>query len=297
MQFWGVWSAPERPPEPEVVGSTPARHILTIGNVGYILGHLTGAITLLKHKLFAEFLGTFMLVFVGTGAMIVNDVTGGAISNAGIALAFGLTIMAMIYIFGNISGAHINPAVTIGFWVAGRFPLRLVPAYIVSQCAGALIASFLLRIIFPHHATLGTTIPAGSIPHSFILEVTLTIILMFVILNVSVATRNRKIIAAVAIGAIVGLESLFAGPISGASMNPARSLGPAIASLNTEALWNTPFCKEDIICPSRCQNFLYQRVFSTIGPETELYLGSSNRFGSLFYKGHSMPQFPITPNS
>ncbi len=188
-------------------------------------------------KLAAEFIGTFALVFAGTGAIVVNAVSGGAVSHVGIALTFGLVVLAMIYTIGDVSGAHLNPAVTVGFWMARRFPARSVPAYVASQCAGALMASGFLRLLFPQHQTLGATQPAGSIVQSFVLEGILTAMLMFVILNVSTGAKEKGITAGIAVGAVIGLEALFAGPICGASMNPARSLAPALVSGHWQNLW------------------------------------------------------------
>ena len=188
-------------------------------------------------KLFAEFLGTFALVFAGTGAIIINDVSHQAITHAGVALTFGLIVLAMIYTVGDISGAHLNPAVTLGFWAARRFPGRAVPGYLASQVAGALAASFLLRLLFPQHLTLGATLPAGSALQSFVLEVVLTFLLMLVILSVSTGAKEKGITAGIAVGAVIALEAMFAGPICGASMNPARSLAPALVSGHLEHLW------------------------------------------------------------
>ena len=157
--------------------------------------------------------------------------------SVGIALTFGLVVLAMIYTLGDISGAHLNPAVTVAFAVARRFPLREVLPYIVAQCAGALAASALLRGLFPASKLLGATLPAGSAAQSFVLEVCLTAILMFVILNVSTGAKEKGITAGIAIGAVIGLEALFAGPICGASMNPARSLGPAVVAGELTHLW------------------------------------------------------------
>ena len=189
------------------------------------------------NKLIAECFGTFCLVLAGTGAIIINDVSGGAITHVGVALTFGLIVMAMIHTVGDVSGAHLNPAVTLGFWTAKRFPGNQVLPYLGSQFAGALLASGLLRLLFPAHATLGATLPAGSTGQSFVLEAVLTLILMFVILSVSHGAKEKGLNAAGAIGAIVALEAMFAGPISGASMNPARSLGPALVSGHLEYLW------------------------------------------------------------
>ncbi len=187
-------------------------------------------------KIAAEMLGTFAIVFAGTGAIIINDETGGTISHVGVALTFGLIVLAMIYAVGEVSGAHLNPAVTVGFFVAGRFEGRSVVPYIVSQCIGAVIASSILRLMFPGSATLGATLPRGDPFQSFVLEIILTLLLMFVILSVSTGqgkghhgrSRSRR-------GDRV--EALFAGPISGASMNPARSLAPALVSMRLEDLW------------------------------------------------------------
>jgi len=185
----------------------------------------------------AEFIGTFALVFAGTGAIVVNDVSGGAVTHVGIALTFGLVVMAMIYTVGDISGAHLNPAVTTGFWLSGRFSGRQVVPYIATQCLGAFAASGTLRFLFPTHTTLGTTLPAGADMQSFVLELILTFLLMFVILNVSTGAKEKGITAGIAVGAVIALEAMFAGPISGASMNPARSLAPAVVSGRLEHLW------------------------------------------------------------
>jgi aquaporin Z len=188
-------------------------------------------------KLLAESLGTFGLVFAGTGAIVINDATGGGVTHVGVALTFGLIVLAMIYTFGDISGAHLNPAVTIGFWAARRMPGGAVLPYIASQIVGAVLASGLLRILFPENKLLGTTLPAGSDMQSFILEILLTFFLMLTILNVSTGAKEKGITAGIAVGSIIGLEALFAGPISGASMNPARSLAPALVSGHFEHLW------------------------------------------------------------
>lgn len=190
-----------------------------------------------KNKLIAEFIGTFALVFAGTGAIVINDVSGGGTTHVGIALTFGLVVLAMIYAVGDISGAHFNPAVTSAFWLSGRLPGGLVLPYIVSQCLGAFAASAVLRCLFPAHATLGSTVPTGTALQSFVLELILTFLLMFVILNVSAGAKEKGITAGIAVGAIIGLEAMFAGSICGASMNPARSLAPAIMSGHLEHLW------------------------------------------------------------
>ena len=191
----------------------------------------------MKRACFAEFLGTAALVFAGTGAIVINDVSGGAITHVGVAMTFGLIVLAMIYTLGDISGAHLNPAVTLAFWRARRFEGARVLPYIGSQLGGALVGSGLLRALFPTHATLGATLPAGPAAQSFILEIVLTALLMFVILNVSTGAKEKGLMAGVAIGSVIMLEAMFAGPICGASMNPARSLAPALVSGNLGAVW------------------------------------------------------------
>jgi aquaporin NIP len=185
----------------------------------------------------AELLGTFGLVFAGTGAIIIDQVTGGSITHVGVALTFGMIVLAMIYTFGDISGAHLNPAVTIGFWAARRLPGRDVPVYVAGQIIGALLASGVLRVLFPENKLLGATMPAGSDLQSFILEFILTFFLMLTILNVSTGSKEKGITAGIAVGSVIGLEAMFAGPICGASMNPARSLAPALVSGHLEHLW------------------------------------------------------------
>lgn len=185
----------------------------------------------------AEFLGTCGLVFAGTGAIIVNNASRGEVTHPGIALTFGLVVLAMIYTFGDVSGAHLNPAVTMAFAAARRFPWRDVPGYVLAQVAGALAASLLLSYLFPADRTLGATLPAGSAGQSFVLEVILTFFLMLVVLSVSTGAKEKGITAGIAIGAVIGLEAMFAGPICGASMNPARSLAPALVSGHLDSLW------------------------------------------------------------
>ena len=188
-------------------------------------------------RLIAEVFGTFALVFAGTGAIVINDSSGGAITHVGIALTFGLIVLSMIYALGDISGCHLNPAVTIGFFVAKRFEGKWLVPYIASQFAGAILASLMLKGIFPDHPSLGATLPAGSPLQSLILEFILTLILMVVILSVSSGSKEKGMMAGVAVGAVIALEAMFAGPISGASMNPARSLAPALISMRLEHLW------------------------------------------------------------
>jgi aquaporin Z len=192
---------------------------------------------MLSRRVGAEAFGTFCLVFAGTGAVIVNEATGGGVTHVGVALTFGLVVMAMVYALGKVSGCHVNPAVTLGLCAAGRCDRSLVLPYLGSQCAGAFLASGVLRILFPDSGTLGATIPAGSDLQSLILEVLLTLILMFVILSVSAGGGDEKHLGGIAIGGVIGLEALFAGPISGASMNPARSLAPAVVTMQFDHLW------------------------------------------------------------
>jgi aquaporin NIP len=185
----------------------------------------------------AELTGTFILVFCGTGAMVIDQQTGGAVSHVGVSITWGLAVMSLIYSFGNISGCHINPAVSIAFTIAGRFKAKLLPGYIVSQILGALLASLTLKFLFPSSPLLGATMPAGSEMQSFILELLLTFVLMLVIMNVAHGSKEQGRFAGLAIGAVVGMEAMFAGPICGASMNPARSIAPAIVSGHLEHLW------------------------------------------------------------
>lgn len=184
-----------------------------------------------------EAIGTFVLVFAGTGAIVVDSMSHGSVTHVGVALVFGLVVLALVAALGDVSGAHLNPAVSAAFAFSGRFAWRSVPAYVACQIAGAFAASVLLAALFPGHPTLGATIPAGSDLQSFVVEVVLTWILMLVILSVSDGARERGTSAALTIGAVVGLEALFAGPVSGASMNPARSLAPALVSGSTHGLW------------------------------------------------------------
>ena len=185
----------------------------------------------------AEYIGTFILVFTGTAAIVVNDVSGGAISHLGVSAVFGLVVTSVIYTIGTISGAHINPAVTLGFWYANRFPRKHVLPYLLSQSAGAVTASLVVALLFPRHETLGATLPSGPLLQSFVLEVILTFILMLTIINVATGSKEQGVMAGVAIGGVVALAAIMGGPVSGASMNPARSLGPALISGNIQTLW------------------------------------------------------------
>ncbi len=191
----------------------------------------------MHRKLLAEVFGTFTLVFAGTGAMVVNDQFGGVVSHVGIALTFGLVVLAMIYAIGEVSGAHINPAVTLGFAGAGRLRLGMVLPYVSSQLIGACLASSVLRWFFPSHMLLGATLPAVGHWQAFAFEFLLTLNLMFVILRVSTGAKEKGITAGIVVGSVIAAAALFAGPVTGASMNPARSLGPALVSGHFEHLW------------------------------------------------------------
>jgi aquaporin Z len=189
------------------------------------------------NKYIAELIGTFALVFCGTGAVVIDQQSNGAVTHVGIAITFGFIVMAMIYTLGDISGAHMNPAVTIAFTIAKRFRLKQVLPYLISQLTGAFLASLTLRFLFPTNETLGATLPAGSAMQSFVLEFLLTFFLMLVIINVATGSKEQGMFAGLAIGSTVLLEAMFAGPVCGASMNPARSIAPAIISGHTEHLW------------------------------------------------------------
>ncbi|MFT6815750.1 MAG: aquaporin NIP [Sphingobacteriales bacterium] len=188
-------------------------------------------------KCLAEFIGTFALVFCGTGAIIINDITNGAVTHPGIAITFGLIVLAMIYAYGEISGAHINPAVSLAFYVSGKFKGKNLFPYISSQLSGAIAASLVLSVLFPSHQNLGATLPFGEAWQSFIIEILLTFFLMTVIIHVATGSKETGVTAGIAIGSVVLLEAMFAGPITGASMNPARSIAPALVSGNIQHLW------------------------------------------------------------
>ena len=185
----------------------------------------------------SEFIGTFAMIFCGTGAMTINEITGGDVTHVGIGITWGLIVMAIIYAFGEISGAHFNPAVSIAFAYAKKFSWKEVPKYIFFQVAGAFTASLLLMWLFPKSELLGATIPTVDVWRAFVLELILTFFLMVVIINVSTGSKEVGMMAGIAIGSVVLLEALFAGPITNASMNPARSLAPNIVSGNIKGLW------------------------------------------------------------
>ena len=182
-------------------------------------------------KYIAEIIGTFSMIFCGCGAMVINDFTGGTITHPGVAITWGLIVMAMIYAFGDISGAHFNPAVTVGFAIAKKFSWNEVPKYIVAQFIGAIAASFVLLFLFPE-SDLGATLPTIEPLKVFIIELLLSFFLMVVIINVSTGSKEIGPIAGIAVGGVILLEAMFAGPLTKASMNPIRSLAPALASGN-----------------------------------------------------------------
>ena len=186
--------------------------------------------------LLAEAIGTFALVFAGCGAIMVDAKTG-APGHVGVAISFGLVIMVMIYAVGHISGAHFNPAVSFAFAVSRHFPWPRVALYWVAQLVGALAAALVLRESLGNIAHVGATLPSGSNGQAFLWEAVLTFFLMFVIMAVATDTRAVGEAAAIAIGGTVGLDAMFGGPITGASMNPARSLGPAIAASDYTSIW------------------------------------------------------------
>lgn len=177
------------------------------------------------------------MVFCGTGAMTINEITGGEVTHVGIAITWGLIVMAMIYAFAEISGAHFNPAVTIAFAYAKKFSWKQVPKYIIAQVLGALLASGILWFLFPASEFYGATIPTLDVWRAFVLELLLAFFLMLVIINVSTGSKEVGTMAGMAIGAVILLEALFAGPMTKASMNPARSIAPAIVSGHYEHLW------------------------------------------------------------
>ncbi len=185
----------------------------------------------LVRRVLAEGLAAFALVFAGCGAIVSDEVYGGALGAVGVALVFGLIIMVMVYATGHLSGAHINPAVTIAFTLTRHFPGREAAAYVAAQLAGALLAALALLAMWSDKpASLGATVPTIGLGSAFIYEAILTAFLMFVIMAVATDTRAVGAAAAIAIGGTVGLDALFGGAVTGASMNPARSFGPALAS-------------------------------------------------------------------
>lgn len=188
-------------------------------------------------KYVAEIIGTFILIFVGTGVIIVNQHTNGSIGHIGISITWGMVVTAMIYAFGNTSGAHLNPAVTLTFWMVKLFPGKDVIPYLMSQILGAFAATLALKFLFPAEVFLGETKPAGDPMRSFYLEIIISCVLMLVILFTSQGSKEVGILAGLAIGGTVLMLVIFAGPISGTSLNPTRSLTPAMVSGHLENLW------------------------------------------------------------
>lgn len=188
-------------------------------------------------RLIAESLGTFFLVLIGPGAVMVDAYSGGAVGHTGVALAFAFVVTTMVYALGHLSGAHINPAVTIGFWSARRFPSREVVPYVIAQALGAVTASLTLRATLGPIGHLGATLPALSLGAAFVIEALLSFALMFVIMAVATDERAADGFAGVAVGLTVGFCALTGGPLTGASMNPARSFGPALVGGVWTAHW------------------------------------------------------------
>lgn len=191
----------------------------------------------LARRFVAECFGTFVLVFAGTASIVVDHQTSGALGQVGIAMAWGLTVLALVSAIGDASGCHLNPAVTLGFCADGRFPPAEVAPYALAQCSGAILASAGIGLVFPGAVASTRTLPSGGAWQAFAMEVFVALYLMFTILRVSSGSKERGAMAGVAVGGVIAAEALFAGPVSGASMNPARSLGPAIVSGRFEDLW------------------------------------------------------------
>lgn len=187
--------------------------------------------------LVSEAVGTFALVFTGCGAVVANDLFNVGFGALGVNIVFGMVVMAVVYSLGNVSGAHINPAVSVAFCASGRLPRNLLLPYIAAQCFGAIVAAFLLRLLFPDHSGYGMTATVIDVPRSFLFEILLTFLLMFVIFNVLSGNGAKKVMAGLVIGAAVTLLSMFGGGVTGASMNPARSIGPALAAENLDLIW------------------------------------------------------------
>jgi aquaporin NIP len=186
----------------------------------------------------AEGLAAFALVFAGCGAIVADAHYDGALGTVGVSLVFGLVIMVMVYATGHLSGAHINPAVTIAFTLTRHFRARDAGAYVIAQLVGAAAAALVLLAVWPDEpADLGATVPSVGVGSAFVYEVVLTAFLMFVIMAVATDTRAVGAAAAIAIGGTVGLDALFGGPVTGASMNPARSFGPALAAGQWHEFW------------------------------------------------------------
>ncbi len=204
----------------------------------HFINQLLKKYTVEMKNYFSEFLGTFFLVLCGTGAVVANQESGGAVTHLGIALTFGAIVSVLIYTLSDVSGCHINPAMTLGFSFLNLFPKKEILPYAISQIAGAIAASETLHLLFPNNNKgLGGTLPSGSDVQSFILEIILTFLLFFVVIFTSQGRKETQNLAGFVIGLTVFLEAAFAGPICGASMNPARSIGPALISGNIGSLW------------------------------------------------------------
>lgn len=184
----------------------------------------------MKQRILAESIGTYFLVLMGTGAVMTDSIRDGAIGVLGIAIAFGLVVAAMIYAVGHVSGAHINPAVSVGFYAAGRLSGRELAGYVVGQCGGAILASLSLRALLGPVAELGATVPSVPVGTAFLLEWLMSFLLMFVIAAVALGKSIPPGFGSLAVGIAVALDALVGGPLTGASMNPARSLGPALVA-------------------------------------------------------------------
>ena len=191
---------------------------------------------MIRTALYAEFIGTFAMVFCGTAAMAVNETTG-AVAHEGVAITWGLIVMVMIYAFGEQSGAHFNPAVTVSFALANRFSWKKVPSYVVTQATAAIAASMAVKAILPNSDIIGATIPTIPYASAFWLELLLAFFLMLVILHISTGSKEIGPVAGVAVGGVILLEAMFAGPLTNASMNPVRSLGPALVGNHWEPMW------------------------------------------------------------
>jgi MIP family channel proteins len=192
----------------------------------------------LARRAAAEGIATFALVFAGCGAIIADAHYDGALGAVGVSLVFGLTIMVMVYATGHLSGAHINPSVTLAFTLSRHFPARDAVAYIAAQLMGAALGAVALLAVWPDQpAQLGATVPTVDLGSALVYELVLTAFLMFVIMAVATDTRAVGAAAAIAIGGTVGLDALFGGPVTGASMNPARSFGPAVAAGEWKDFW------------------------------------------------------------
>ena len=186
----------------------------------------------------AEGFAAFALVFAGCGAIVANAENDGALGAVGVSLVFGLIVMVMVYATGHLSGAHINPAVTVAFTLTRHFPPRDAAAYVAAQLLGASLGALALLAVWPDQpAALGATVPSVGVASAFTYELVLSAFLMFVIISVATDTRAVGPAAAIAIGGTVALDALFGGPVTGASMNPARSFGPAFASGEWTDFW------------------------------------------------------------